>query len=346
MSVFSTGRDSWDERAVATLRREADNMPGQAFRISVTSLVFVCVALVIYGIARLISDRGGGLKRLSRFSEPQAKPEKKDHSKGFFRGILTGLGKIFEGQRYASGLETDLARADLSLRGSEFMALTIILIVLGVFYGWFIFHKLLLAVLLGFAGGFLPNFYVKYRQTVRLAKFDAQIADALVIMSNSLRAGYSFLQAMDMVAREMSPPISGEFAATMKEMSLGSPTETALMALVERVGSEDLELVVTAVLIQRQIGGNLAEVLDNIAETIRERVKLRQEIKTLTAQGRLSGIIIGVLPIVLAVFLLTINPEYIRILFIHPIGKLMIGIALTAEVVGILVIRKIVSIEV
>ena len=113
----------------------------------------------------------------------------------------------------------------------------------------------------------------------------------------------------------MSPPISTEFAASMKEMSLGSPIETALTNMVDRVGSEDLELVMTAVLIQRQIGGNLAEVLDNIAETIRERVKLRQEIKTLTAQGRLSGIIIGVLPIALAIFLLGVNPEYISILF-------------------------------
>jgi tight adherence protein B len=324
-------------------------MPGQAFVILVSSLVFICVSLVIYGIARLISDRGGGLKRLTRFSGTEPKPEIKPYvrrDKGFFRGILTAFGKVFEGQRYASGLETDLARADISLRGSEFMALSIILTVLAVFYGWVLFRNVLLAVILGFLGGFLPNFYVKYRQKLRLAKFDSQIADALIIMSNSLRAGYSFLQAMDMVSREMSPPISVEFAATMKEMSLGSPTETALMSMVDRVGSEDLELVMTAVLIQRQIGGNLAEVLDNIAETIRERVKLRQEIKTLTAQGRLSGLIIGVLPIVLAIFLLGVNPEYIRILFTHPMGRLMIGVALVAEIVGILFIRRIVAIEV
>lgn len=324
-------------------------MPGQAFIIIASSLVFICVSLVIYGIARLMSDRGGGLKRLPRFSGTQAKPDVKPHvrrEKGFFRGVLTVFGKVFEGRRYASGLEMDLARADISLRGSEFMALSIILTVLAAFYGWVIFRNVLLAAVLGVLGGFLPNFYVKYRQKMRLAKFDSQIADALIIMSNSLRAGYSFLQAMDMVSREMSPPISVEFAAAMKEMSLGSPTETALMSMVERVGSEDLELVMTAVLIQRQIGGNLAEVLDNIAETIRERVKLRQEIKTLTAQGRLSGIIIGVLPITLAVFLLAVNPEYIRILFTHPIGRLMIGVALVAEIIGILFIRRIVAIEV
>jgi len=324
-------------------------MPVQAFLTLVSSLVFVCVALIIYGIASLIIHRGGDLKRLPRFSATKAQPKIRDgvpKDRGFFRGILTVFGKVFEGQRYASGLEVDLARADISLRGSEFMALAIILTVLGACYGWVLFRNVLLAMVFGVAGGFLPNFYLKYRQKVRLAKFDSQIADALIIMSNSLRAGYSFLQAMDMVCREMSPPISHEFTAAMKEMSLGSPTETALMALVDRVGSEDLELVVTAVLIQRQIGGNLAEVLDNIAETIRERVKLRQEIKTLTAQGRLSGLIIGVLPIVLAIFLLAVNPEYIRILFIHPIGKLMIGVALIGEIIGILVIRRIVAIEV
>ncbi len=324
-------------------------MSGQTFQISVSGLVFTCVSLVIYGIARLVSDRGKGLGRLSRFSGTQAKPKTEAsirRDQGFFRSILTAFGKVFEGQRYISGLELDLARADVTLRGSEFMALSVILVVIGACYGWVVFHNVLVAAVLGLVGGFLPNLYVKYRQKARLLKFDSQIADALIIMSNSLRAGYSFLQAMDMVSREMSPPISSEFAAAMKEMSLGSPTESALMSMVDRVGSEDLELVVTAVLIQRQIGGNLAEVLDNIAETIRERVKLRQEIKTLTAQGRLSGLIIGVLPVVLAIFLFAVNPEYIRILFTHPIGKLMIGIALAGEVIGILVIRRIVAIEV
>jgi tight adherence protein B len=335
-------------------------MPEQAFVISVSGLVFVSVSLAVYGVARFVTERGKVMRRLPRFSGSEVKPEvgvgvrvdgseerkRRRSSKGLFRGVLTAFGKVFEGQLYASKIEADLAMADISLRGSEFVALIIILIILGAAYGWLITRNALLAAGLGLAGGLLPNFYVKYRQAMRLAKLNSQIADALVIMSNSLRAGYSFLQAMDMVSREMSLPISGEFAATMKEMSLGSPTETALMALVDRVGSEDLELVVTAVLIQRQIGGNLAEVLDNIAETIRERVKLRQEIKTLTAQGRLSGIIIGVLPIVLAIFLLAVNPEYIRILFTHPIGRLMIGIALAGEVIGILVIRRIVSIEV
>ncbi len=335
-------------------------MPGQAFAIIISVLVFACVGLAAFGIARLVSERGAGLRRLERFSKPEAKskPEaagprgaddggKRKHSiNELIRSILTAFGKAFEGKQYTSKIEKELARADIPLRGSEFVGLNLILVLVGAAYGWLVISHVLAGFILAFVGGLLPNFFVRARQGARLAKFDAQIADALVIMSNSLRAGYSFLQAMDMVAREMSPPISEEFTSAMKEMSLGSPTETALAALSDRVGSEDLELVVTAVLIQRQIGGNLAEVLDNIAETIRERVKLRQEIKTLTAQGRMSGVIIGVLPAALGVFLYTVNPEYISVLFTHPTGKLMVGLAVFGELIGILVIRKVVAIEI
>ena len=335
-------------------------MPGQAFALIISVLVFACVGLAAFGIVKLVSERGIGLKRLERFSKPETKPgpevagvrgadgggKRKYSINELARSILTVFGKAFEGRQYTSQIEVELARADIPLRGSEFVGLNLILILSGATYGWFVLGRVWAGFLLAFAGGFLPSFYVKSKQGARLARFDAQIADALVIMSNSLRAGYSHLQAMDMVAREMSPPISKEFTSTMKEMSLGSPTETALATLSDRVGSEDLDLVVTAVLIQRQIGGNLAEVLDNIADTIRERVKLRREIRTLTAQGRMSGMIIGILPCVLGIFLYTVNPEYISLLFTHPTGKLMVGLAVFGELIGILVIRRIIAIEV
>lgn len=335
-------------------------MPGQAFALVVSVLVFACVGLAAFGIAKLVGERGVGLRRLERFSKPETKPKpeaagirgaddgkKRKYSiNELTRSILTVFGKAFEGKEYTSKIEMELARADIPLRGSEFVGLNLVLVLVGAAYGWLVLGHVLAGLILALVGGFLPNLYVKSRQGARLARFDSQIADALVIMSNSLRAGYSFLQAMDMVAREMSPPISEEFTSTMKEMSLGSPTETALATLSDRVGSEDLELVVTAVLIQRQIGGNLAEVLDNIADTIRERVKLRREIKTLTAQGRMSGMIIGVLPCALGAFLYAVNPEYISVLFTHPTGKLMVGLAVFGELIGILVIRRIITIEV
>ncbi len=262
------------------------------------------------------------------------------------RPTLAFLGKAFERGAYAAKIERELARADIPLRGSEFVVLNLILVLAGLVLGVIVTRSVVLALALGMAGGFLPNFYIKWKQGRRLGKLNTQIADALAIMANSLRAGYSFLQAMDMVSREMSPPISDEFSAAMKEMSLGAPTEAALTSLADRVGSEDLELVVTAVLIQRQVGGNLAEVLDNIAHTIRERVRIRGEIRTLTAQGRLSGIIIGILPVALGFLLYAINPGYITLLFTHPIGRLMIAMAVIGETIGALVIRRIVTIEV
>ncbi|MDI7248242.1 MAG: type II secretion system F family protein [Bacillota bacterium] len=262
------------------------------------------------------------------------------------RPTLAFLGKAFENGAYATKIERELARADIPLRGSEFVVLNLLLVLVGLILGVILTRSVALALAFGMAGGFLPNFYIKWKQGQRLGKLNNQIADALTIMANSLRAGYSFLQAMDMVSREMSPPISDEFSAAMKEMGLGTTTEAALTALADRVGSEDLELVVTAVLIQRQVGGNLAEVLDNIAHTIRERVRIRGEIRTLTAQGRLSGIIIGILPVALGVLLYMINPGYITMLFTHPIGKIMIAMAIIGETIGAMVIRRIVTIEV
>lgn len=138
-------------------------------------------------------------------------------------------------------------------------------------------------------------------------------------------------------------PLGGEFSGILKEIQLGMPTERALSGVLQRVASEDLEMMVTAVLIQRQVGGNLAEVLDKISETITERVRIKGEIKTLTAQGRISGMIIGSLPLVLAFILMLINPEYIKVLITDPVGPILIIYGVISQIMGALMIRKIVS---
>jgi len=171
------------------------------------------------------------------------------------------------------------------------------------------------------------------------------LGDALGLVANSLRTGYGFMQALDMVSREMPAPIAPEFGRVLKEMNLGLSTEDAMSNLTTRVNSDDLNLVITAVLIQRQVGGNLAEVLDNIANTIRERVKLKGEVQTLTAQGRISGMIIGGLPFALGVFIYVINPGYMQVLFTNPMGKIVLGVAFVSQVFGMLIIRKIVDIK-
>lgn len=194
--------------------------------------------------------------------------------------------------------------------------------------------------------GPLAAIFAKAKKNKRKKAIEGQIIDALTLMSSSLKAGYSFLQATEMAAREVPPPLGEEFGRTLHEMSMGRPVDDSLNELAQRTGVEDLDLVVTAVIIQRQVGGNLAEVLDTIAHTIRERIRIRGEIKTLTAQGRISGLIIGALPLAILLFITLINPGYIVPLFQNPIGLLFIGMGVSGQVIGMMLIRKIINIEV
>lgn len=255
-------------------------------------------------------------------------------------------------QRWAGGagrsnLSLRLQRAGLPLRDKEFLLLNIAaaagagllgLLVSGMRLSSMVFFLLI--------GAVSPLLYLRWRERTVIATLNGQIADALVLMSNSLKAGYSFLQAMEMVAREMPPPISREFSRALSEMSLGIRMEAALEAMGKRASSDDLDLVITAVLIQRQVGGNLSEVLDIIAETIRERVRIQGEIRTLTAQGRISGIIISLLPIAIGAFMFMISPDYIATLVRHPLGQVMLGVGVAGQVLGAIIIRKVVQIEV
>jgi len=237
-------------------------------------------------------------------------------------------------------------KADLPLTGDEWLVVKLTFpFVMSIFLG-----LLTTNIVLAVFGFFLTHVLLKVFVTSRIKKrtkaFNNQLNDALAIMSNSLRAGYSFLQSVNSVSREMPDPIAHEFRRVLKEMSLGQETDIALKNLVSRVESEDLELIVRAILIQKETGGNLAEILDTISTTIRDRVKIQGEIKTLTAQGRLSGIVVGTMPLVLIGLMYLINPEYISVMFTHPIGKMLLFFAASSEVVGMLLIRKIVSIEI
>jgi tight adherence protein B len=243
-------------------------------------------------------------------------------------------------------LEEELCRADIPLRVEEFLVLAFCTTFFVGTAGYLVTHQVFGGVLGAACGFVLPISGLRVAQARRLRAFNAQIADALVVMANTLRAGFGFLQAMEVVRREMPPPISKEFGRALTEMSFGIGAEEALLNLVKRVKSEDLDLVVTAVVIQRTVGGNLATILDTISETIRERVRIKGEIKTLTAQGRISGMIIGLLPVGLALLLYFINPAYLTALFETAAGRTMVVVAVAAEIVGLLIIRRIVDIKI
>ncbi len=248
---------------------------------------------------------------------------------------------------WSRSVEHKLIQAGLPLRGSEFLVIVLATVVVTSLTLFLLTGGKVLFALLGLILGYIvPMIVLRIKIDRRAKAFNNQLCDSLILIANSLRTGYSFMQSIEMVAREMPAPISSEFARALKEMNFGVTTEDALNNLAKRVNSDDLDLVITAVLIQRQVGGNLAEVLDNIAATIRGRIKIKGEITTLTAQGRISGLIVSILPLGLGVVIYAINPEYIKVLFTNPMGKAMLAGAFVSQLLGILMIKKIVNIEV
>jgi len=238
-----------------------------------------------------------------------------------------------------------LQRADLKLRPSEYFMIQLGSAFLVALIVWLRFHALagwLLLVL----GYLIPGFYVKYRVSQRLKKFNGQLGDTLTLLSNALKAGYSFAQAIDTVAKNAVAPIGDEFGRAVREMNLGGSPDEALGNITKRIASNDFDLVATAYSIHRTVGGNLAEILDNIAYTIRERVRIKGEIQTLTAQARASGTIITALPILLAAFMFFVTPTYFQPMFSSIIGWILIVIGAFMIFIGNLIIRRIVAIEV
>lgn len=196
---------------------------------------------------------------------------------------------------------------------------------------------------LGFVG---VRMWVQRRISSRRKKLESQLVELLSLVASGLRAGFGFIQALDQSAQQLPPPLSVEIRRTLRDISVGASVEQALQNLNERVGSSDFDIVITAVLIQRQVGGNLAEILDNVAHTMRERDRIRGEIRTLTAQQRLTGFVIGGIPVALLLIFLVISPDFTGLLFTDPLGRMMLGVAAVMEVIGFFVIRNIVNIEV
>lgn len=243
-------------------------------------------------------------------------------------------------------LDLMMIQAGLPLLGKEYVAIAGGLAVL-VFLVTAVAGRSLVT---GLLGGILTLFgaviFLQRRISRRKEAFERQLADCLTLVSNSLRAGFSFLQTMEIISREMQPPMSTEFANVMRNTSLGRTMEDALQEMDQRVGNEDFSLVITAVLIQQQVGGNLATILDTIRETISERIRLRREVGTLTAQGKFSGVVLTCIPVALGLFFALTSPEYLKPLLTTSMGKMAIGIAVVMEIIGYVIISRIVDIKI
>ncbi len=260
-------------------------------------------------------------------------------------GLFGGLTKGDVGAQLALQLE----RADMTMRPGEYVVVRFVMLLVG-FAAAIVFVPGVFGYALGAAGALvgynLPKFYMNHRRSSRVNALNGQLPEALMNVSNSLKAGFGLLQALSSASEQLSHPISTELNRTIHEMNIGSTAEEALVGLSERCGSYDLDIVVTAILVQRTVGGNLGEILDTVADTMRERIRIRGEIQTLTAQQKLTGAVIGLLPIGLGVLFQITSPGYISPLFTTLTGQFLIGTAMVMECIGLLVIQRILKIEV
>jgi tight adherence protein B len=272
--------------------------------------VIAIVALLVAVIVSSNSERVLVEKRLSQYLEED---DKKIAERQAQKSVITDwVSKRVEKTSFGDRIARDLSRADLKFKVGEYFVLILLAILVGGLFTWFIGNKSMISAGIGaIAGAVGPGMYVKSQQKKRLQKFNDQLSDMLNLMVNGLRAGYSTMQAMEAISKELPPPICDEFRRVIQEMQIGIPMEVALDNLLRRIPSEDLDFVVTAINVQREVGGNLSEILDNISFTIRERVRIKGEVRVLTSQVRTSGSVLSMIPFFLVLVLWFLNQEYL-----------------------------------
>lgn len=321
--------------------------------ILVGAVILALIVLVI-GIRNVRSQRDIVEERLGQYDDSSYQsfldtPEDTAEAADKPTVLETAINSAIADRPFAQKWRQQLARADIKLTVAEYAALHVIAMIGFFVVGYFVLfgQQLVMGIVSGFVGFFAPRIYVARQTSKRLHQFEQQLPDTLSLWVNALRSGYSVLQSMEAISRDAPDPTSTEFKRVVQEVSLGIDMPDAMQHMLDRVESEDLDLVVTAVNIQREVGGNLAEILEIISHTIRERVKLKGEIRVLTAQGRITGYLISGLPILLALFLYSINPKYMGNLFENrACGWPLLGIGLALIGIGSAVVQKIVQIDI
>ena len=311
------------------------------------TLLVVGVAVTVFGNRSVVQERLGRYAESGGLVTPAADTatEKADRP----NALSDYLNRLGEGTNLFEGISRRLARADIKLRPAEYLGVIVASIIVCTALGMILGRSVLFAVLSGIFGAFLPGIYVGRAEKGRLKRFDNQLGDMLNLVVNGLRAGFSTLQALEAVSRELPPPISDEFRRVVQEMQLGLSMDDALDHLLRRIKSPDLDLCVTAINVQREVGGNLAEILDVISFTIRERVRIKGEISALTAQGRATAWVISLMPVALLLILFLVNRPYVEKFWNSDpavCGYSMLCVAAGMVVSGFLIAQKIVAIDI
>lgn len=275
--------------------------------------VVILIAIIVGVVISSNSERKLVEDRLGQYLDDGSKPSAQDQAQ---QRAIDWVSKKVEKTSFGDNIARNLARADLKFKVGEYFILIAACVLVLALFAWFIGNSspttgMISAAIGAIAGGFIPGIYVKQKQKQRLQKFQDQLADMLNLMVNGIRAGYSTMQAMESISKELPPPVCDEFRRVVQEMQIGIPMETALENLLRRIPSPDLDFVITAINVQREVGGNLSEILDSISFTIRERVRIKGEVRVMTSQVRASGAVLSLIPIGLACILWFLSPDYI-----------------------------------
>jgi tight adherence protein B len=314
--------------------------------------VFVVVALAVFVIASLMDERSSKARLLrERLSTVQKTPERDAGQelailRDEVMSKIPALDNLLRRSPQIAGLQTLLEQADVKSRAGNVILLCVLsgaglaLIVL-LFTGFPQFAWLALIL-----GAFLPYSYANYKRSKRFSKFEEIFPEAIDTLARAVRAGHAFTTALELIASEIAEPVASEFRKLFEEQKFGLPVRDALINLTERVPLVDVKFFVTAVMLQRETGGNLAEILDNLSYVIRERFKIMRQVRVHTAQGRMTMMLLMGLPPIIVITMQAMNPTFIKPLFDDPIGHLLIVVGITLQTIGYFVIRKIIQIQV
>ncbi len=307
--------------------------------VAISTVIFIAVATLFYGMAqvrsqgqgkRVVKGRLSGTESRGVRSEGDAASILRDYS----YSDIPMLDKLLSGQRFSGYLRVWLLQARVNLPPGTIVLGTLLLALIGFYSGQIISGRLAPGLLAGALGFYIPVMLVNRKRKKRFLAFARQLPDALTMMKNSLRAGHTLNKAMQVVSEEMPDPLALEFHETVEELHLGVPVKTAFRNLSARMRDRNLDIFVAALMVQREVGGNLNELLGNLAETIRERFRVEQEVRTLTAEGRISGYVVGALPIGLMIIISLMQPEYLKPLVSTEPGIKLLKVAVGLQAAG------------
>jgi tight adherence protein B len=315
-------------------------------------VVLVIVAVATFGVAWVLDRRNSRARIIKdRLAAERKAPERApDEELALLRdeqlSEIPALDTFLRRSTRVSDLQKMLAQADMSLRVSNFLGISAVTGVVVTILAYVLSKRVEVAWIALLVGFVLPYSYASIRRNKRFEKFEELFPEAIDTLARAVRAGHAFTTALEMITAEVSEPVSGEFRQLYEEQKFGMPVRDALLNLTDRMPLVDVKFFVTAVMLQRETGGNLAEILDNLSYVIRERFKIQRQVRVYTAQGRLTmALLMGMPPIIVTAMLL-LNPSFIRPLFSDPIGHFLLVAGITLQTIGYFVIRKIIRIQV